>query len=82
MESKPNYTFVLSVRVFEVKVVSDGKEHEWTIIANGFADCVELVNKRMHDELQLSPFALKSIRGLPRTILTEKAIEALGNEIC
>lgn len=79
MEPKPNYD--LSIRVFEVKVVSDGKEHEWTIIANGFADCVETANEKLH-ELQLSPFALKSIRGLPRIILTEKAVAALGNEIC
>lgn len=79
MESR--YTNITSVRAFEVKIVSDGKEHEWTIIANGFADCVEIANERVH-ELQLSPFALKSIRGLTKIILTEKALESLGDEIC
>jgi hypothetical protein len=79
-----SYTFVNGVQAYEVKVIvdeADAKELVWTVIADGFADCVETTNERLHD-LGLTPYALKSIIGFPRIILTEKAHETLGDIVC
>lgn len=82
---KSNHTFITGVRAFKVKVVVDGvddvEELVWTIIADGFTDCLETTNERLHD-LGLTPFALESIQAFPRIILTEKASEVLGDIIC
>lgn len=78
-----NYTFITGVRAFEVKIVVDGgKEEELKciVIADGFTDCVEIMNERMH-ELGLTPSALESIQSHPRIMLTKKALEALGDVI-
>lgn len=79
-----DYTFITGIRAFEVIILIEGidaGEQKHTVIADGFADCVEIMNKRLH-ELNLTPFALKSIQALPRIMLTNKGLEILGDEIC
>lgn len=82
---EPNYTFINSVRAYEVKILLadgvDAEELEYTVIADGIVDCAETINERLH-ALGLTPFALKSIRTLPRIILAGKGLEALGDSIC
>lgn len=79
-----DYSFIDSVRAFEVEIVVGGgsvEELKYTVIADGFADCVEIMTKRIH-ELNLTPYSLSSIKALPRIMLTAKGLEALGGEIC